>query len=89
MNQVDNHGSTPLHFAGSPDAEAGAEGSAACVAFLLERGADPERRDNDGKRPAYYASYAVVREAFGEAPATAPAATREAVSLAEDLPPPR
>ena len=51
-NVPDNQGSTPLHFAVQPIQEARDADVQRCVKLLLEHGANPEKKDKEGKRPA-------------------------------------
>ena len=44
INSLNNNGSSPLH-------RASASGEMSCAMVLLDNGADPELKDNLGKRP--------------------------------------
>ena len=61
VNFADKHGSTPLHFAVGAHESTGADATKV-VKFLLDRGANPDARDSEGKTPADFAKSDDVRE---------------------------
>jgi len=61
VNFADKHGSTPLHFAVGAHESTGADATKV-VKFLLDRGANPDAKDSEGKTPEDFAKSDDVRE---------------------------